>query len=244
MASELEGSRRKTFQNGFPSLAKSGMNTTVTPNRDAASGRVERPKNCALQDAPVHLNEFAAKDTAFIRTTERGALGPFRAATRTGAGNPFRSECACKRSGRRGVEVHVVMRIGMRRYEATLFHPADLRAKFAFDFCGRRLPRPKPACHLMWRVKRPTALDERLHLARGQNGPSLADIEVNAESEARKITSTGNRVLCGGHVHHQRCAAEEAIAVRHDDPVGDAAAHSEIVGVDDQSNLSHRAAPG
>lgn len=97
MASELEGSRRKTLQSRFPSLTKSGMNATATRNRDAASGRVERAKNSALQDAPVHLNESAAKDTAFIRTTERGALGPFRAATRTGAGNPFRSECARKR---------------------------------------------------------------------------------------------------------------------------------------------------
>ncbi len=120
-----------------------------------------------------------------------------------------------------------------------MLHPPNLRAEFRFDFAPGNAEGPEPANHHRRRVKIAGGADERGNFARGEDGAARADIQMYADAKIGHGRDARNRVFGCGHVGHERCAGEEAVAVGENDRIRDTAAHSAIVGVDDEARVPH-----
>jgi len=141
VARELKCPARQILDRASPSRThKRRVLAVLREKRNATVRHAELSHKSDLQRAPVRFHKGAAKERSFMRPSDRPVLRPDGAAWRACLLNALSFKRPEKGADGSRVDVHVMMRIRMRRLYATSLYPTNLRAEFRLDLFWRGFP--------------------------------------------------------------------------------------------------------
>src|ERR1700689_948574 len=119
MTGKLECSSREIRESALPAFAEDFEVVAIAREKgNAARGHIETAKNDELQRAAVSLHANTPRDPAFMRAANFAGAREDARSWGASAADSFRSQRADEWRDGCGIDVHMMVRIGVRRRDA------------------------------------------------------------------------------------------------------------------------------